>query len=304
MSVPDDISGINKEIPLTGQITGILKELRENAEISAADAARDIGVSLEAYEKYEAGEQSIPIDILYRAANHFGIDFKVTLTGKNSRMNITLVCRVGEDIEVIQDPAPDMIEDQDNGLKQEDSQSYRKEPVDSETGILEWRRAYSTGISFLDEQHKEFINLTNELYAASRMGWKHSQAVFMRMIRYTVQYFQTDLKNEENIMERIDYPEYKEHKREHAFFLKEILRQTLEFKEGRKSNAKDFILFLRDWILSHVAICDKKLSLYLVKLKKGGNLNNIIAQVKIDEPGAPFSKTDDDGQVLKEPLVD
>jgi hemerythrin len=330
MSDLDDASGTGGGIPAPGKTTSIIRTFREKAGISAADAARDISVSLEVYEKYEAGDQGIPIDVLYRAANRFGADFKIMLANKDSGMSNAFTCRAGEGggIEAFHEPAAGLTGNTDSAPKQMSRQSQENVPVvsdkkmleqnrqsvpaDSDKGIVEWQRAYSTGISFLDEQHKEFINLANELYAASRMGWKQSQTAFMRTIRYTVQYFQTDLKNEEKIMERIDYPEYKEHKREHALFLKEIIRQTMEFREGRKNNAKDFILFLREWILSHVAICDKKLGFYLVKLRKEGNLSNIIMRVKIDERGAaldyqivaPLSKTAVNQPALKAPPAD
>ncbi|MDR3174864.1 MAG: bacteriohemerythrin [Treponema sp.] len=300
-----------------GRLTGIIRELREAAGISAVEAAESIGVSLKVYEKYEAGSPAVPIDILYKISNHLGIDVTAQLTGKDPRMNITIVCRAGKDIEVIRElvpgaadkdlgdsagPALDKAGKEENPPAKEEGSPEKDDGVirsgldvqthkpvyrsglvaDSKSRILEWQRAYSTGISFFDEQHKKFIDLINDLYMDSQADWQYSQAAFMRMIRYTVQHFQTNLKNEEKIMEQIGYPEYKAHKREHVLFLKEVLNQVLVLKADLKIDAKDFVLFLRDWIMSHVAISDKKLSLYLGRLRKEGNLNNITMRVKRD----------------------
>ncbi|MDR2177102.1 MAG: bacteriohemerythrin [Treponema sp.] len=289
-----------------GEITSIIKEFRELAEISAADTAGELNVPLTEYEKYEAGNSDIPIGVLYRMAGRFGVDVEAVLTNKKSQTKIAIVCPAGGDIEVIRNPPPDLAgdgkttgsfagsekesghsrgDDKDasgNKQNQAGGSGYSNGPLtDPKKRIIEWQRTYSTGISFFDEQHKEFISLINELHTARQMGWKQSQTAFMQVIRYAMRYFQTDLKNEEQIMERVGYPEYKAHKREHAVFLKRILDQAMAFKEGRKTDSKEFVLFLRDWILSHVCIRDRKLGLYLVKLKKEGNLSGIIMRVKM-----------------------
>jgi hemerythrin len=83
-------------------------------------------------------------------------------------------------------------------------------------------------------------------------------------------------------MERINYPEYKAHKKEHTDFVKEVLSQVQDFQADRKTSANDFVLFLRDWILAHVGVCDKKLGIYIIKLKKEGALSKMTMQVKKD----------------------
>jgi quercetin dioxygenase-like cupin family protein/DNA-binding XRE family transcriptional regulator len=82
------------------QIPGRIKELREILEISAMDMARDIGVSLEAYLKYEAGELDIPISVLYHISAQLGVDATVLLTGEDPRMNTASVCRKGKGVRV------------------------------------------------------------------------------------------------------------------------------------------------------------------------------------------------------------
>ncbi|MDR1636505.1 MAG: bacteriohemerythrin [Treponema sp.] len=287
----------------TGKIAGIMNVFRKAMEISADDIARDIGVPVEVYEKYERGDPDIPLNILYRISNRLRVDATVTLTGKEPWMKTVIVCEADKGVRMERYPEREEPDDetpddeasreekrekpaQKQGkekAEQESRQIYRKGlTMAPENQILEWQRAYSTGLHLLDEQHKEFIELTNELHAASRLGWKYSQGVFMRVIRYAVQHFQTNLRNEEKIMERTGYPEYKAHKREHVLFLKEVLSQVRDFQAGQKTDVKDFVLFLRDWILSHVGICDKELGVYLIRLKREGALSRIIMRVRRD----------------------
>jgi transcriptional regulator with XRE-family HTH domain len=89
------------------QIPGRIKEFREIMEISAIDMARDIGLSLETYEKYESGELDIPISLLYKISNRLGTDTTVLLTGDDPRMETASVCRSGKGIQVERYPGYD-----------------------------------------------------------------------------------------------------------------------------------------------------------------------------------------------------
>jgi transcriptional regulator with XRE-family HTH domain len=82
------------------QIPGRIKELREIMEISAMDIAADIHVPLQTYEKYESGEQDIPISVLYNIANRLNIDVTVLMTGEDPRMDSAAVCRKGKGVQV------------------------------------------------------------------------------------------------------------------------------------------------------------------------------------------------------------
>ena len=82
------------------QIPVRIKELREILEISAMDMARETGISLETYNKYESGELDIPISVLYKISAHMGVDATVLLTGEDPRMETASVCRAGKGVRV------------------------------------------------------------------------------------------------------------------------------------------------------------------------------------------------------------
>ena len=152
--------------------------------------------------------------------------------------------------------------------------------------IVEWHDSYSVGIRLVDDQHKELINLTNRLHEASVMGWDKSKVAFMSAIRGMVDYVGYHFSTEEKIMERVNYPDYKSHKKEHSDFVKEVLRQVQDFQAGQKVSANDLVQFLKDWVLAHIAVCYKKMGLYLIKLKREGALHNITMRVKQEAPAA------------------
>jgi hemerythrin-like metal-binding protein len=108
----------------------------------------------------------------------------------------------------------------------------------------------------------------------------------MSAIRGMVDYVGYHFSTEEKIMERVNYPEYKIHKKEHSDFVKEVLRQVQDFQAGQKVSANDLVLFLKDWVLAHIAVCDKKMGIYLIKLKREGALHHITMKVKQQAPVA------------------
>ena len=82
------------------EIPGRIKELREIMEISAMDIAADINVPLDTYNKYETGEQDIPISVLYKIAGKLRTNATVLMTGEDPRMASAAVCRRGKGVHV------------------------------------------------------------------------------------------------------------------------------------------------------------------------------------------------------------
>jgi len=152
-----------------------------------------------------------------------------------------------------------------------------------EKEIVTWQNSYSVGIKLVDEQHRELIRLTNKLFASCMAGKGRSQDTFQDVIRAVVDYVGYHFGTEEKVMERITYPDYKEHKQEHADFVREVLIKVGEFNSGKIFVPLTFVYYLRDWILHHIAVCDKKMGEYLLMMHKSGELRKITLLVKKDE---------------------
>jgi hemerythrin len=138
--------------------------------------------------------------------------------------------------------------------------------------IVEWDARYTIGIPIIDEQHKKLIDMTNVLYMACRKGDDAAKVYFKKVVREAVDYVRFHFTTEEKILERINYPDLVSHKKEHEDFIKEILRQVQLFHEGKKFVPNLFVRYLRDWVLTHIALSDKQYAEYLMSLKKQGVL--------------------------------
>ncbi|MDR2247138.1 MAG: bacteriohemerythrin [Treponema sp.] len=138
--------------------------------------------------------------------------------------------------------------------------------------LIEWDDRYSMHIRFIDDQHKELINLTNRLYKGCLGGDETACSYFMEAIRGTVDYVKYHFSTEEKMLESIHYPDLAQHKKEHESFVKRVLEDVRKFQTGKKFIPNEFVRYLKDWVLTHIAIEDKKYSEYILNLKKKGLL--------------------------------
>jgi hemerythrin len=134
--------------------------------------------------------------------------------------------------------------------------------------FVTWEDRYSVGIQLIDDQHKHLIELTNGLYKACLTGTEAARAHFREAIRGTVDYVKFHFTAEEQLLEQINYPGIAAHKREHETFVKKVLADAKDFEEGKKFVPNIFVRFLRDWILAHIAVEDRRYADYILELKK------------------------------------
>jgi hemerythrin len=149
--------------------------------------------------------------------------------------------------------------------------------MDDDRILVEWDDRYSIGIQLIDDQHKELVDLTNKLYAGCLAGDGAARAYFLETIHGTVDYVKKHFSAEEKILEKVKYPAFAEHKKAHEGFVKKVFDDVKSFEEGKKFVPNVFVRYLKDWILTHIAVEDKKYAEYIMGLKKQGALNSRIS---------------------------
>ncbi|AEF84340.1 hemerythrin family protein [Treponema primitia ZAS-2] len=142
--------------------------------------------------------------------------------------------------------------------------------------LVKWEDRYSVGIQLMDDQHKELIRLTNELYKSCLASDEAARAYFTTTIKATVDYVKYHFAAEEKLLENIKYPDIGNHKKWHESFVKQVLEDAQNFEDGKKFVPNTFVRFLKDWILSHIAVEDQNYALYIQNLKKQGVLAETI----------------------------
>jgi hemerythrin len=129
--------------------------------------------------------------------------------------------------------------------------------------LIKWSPTFSVGIKIIDEQHQELIKLTNNLFNHC-VGDEEAERVYFKMvIGKAVGYIKIHFSTEERIMTVLKYKDYWEHKREHDAFVLTVVEQVRAFSEGKPFTLLSFTKFLKDWILTHIAVSDRKYSAYI-----------------------------------------
>ena len=141
-----------------------------------------------------------------------------------------------------------------------------------EKKFIDWEERYSLGIPHIDNQHMQLLDIVNDLHKACCVSDSQAMEQFRTALRDTAAYVKTHFSSEEQIMEKFAYPEISEHKKIHAEFAQEILGIAVSFEEGKKLVPNNFVRFLKDYILSHVAITDAKLAVYILELQNTGKM--------------------------------
>ena len=131
---------------------------------------------------------------------------------------------------------------------------------------IPWDKKYEMGISMLDSQNKELVNLCNafraEIMKRTRgdgPDWRVALGIALKgAVKYTKGHFVA----QERMMQQIDYPKFQQHKRYHQEFV-DMVAATLEsFPKATMQTAFEFSGNLREWIISHIAHDDQEFAKY------------------------------------------
>ena len=143
-----------------------------------------------------------------------------------------------------------------------------------EYSLVSWDDSYATGILLIDNQHMELVRLTNELFDACRAGNTKAGSAFKDTMSCMVDYVRFHFSTEQELLERIHYPDYKLHKAQHEKLVKDILEAALKFSEGKSFVPNHFVRTLKEWVFGHIAVFDKNYALYVQDQKKKGLLTD------------------------------
>ena len=133
------------------------------------------------------------------------------------------------------------------------------------------------GIPIIDIQHGNLIMKINNLQFACIKGKDANNTRCMRAIQETADFFQHHFNTEEKLMSLLGYSEFFEHKNEHTQLIWEILYWVKELQEDQNLEAEDFVNFLNEWLLSHIAISDQAFADYFMTMKHHGKLRLILS---------------------------
>lgn len=120
---------------------------------------------------------------------------------------------------------------------------------------INWENSYSVGISLIDEQHKKFFLILDELSSSiySLKGTSVLDRIFTELYDYTKYHFDT----EERYFAEFSYEGAVPHIAEHKNFIKRLTEIQTKMSEDKMKTALDLIDFMENWMVHHIDIMDK-----------------------------------------------
>jgi hemerythrin len=149
--------------------------------------------------------------------------------------------------------------------------------------LIAWSHTFSVGIKIIDDQHKGLLDLVNDMFNHAIGDAPSEYAYFKSVIMKAVDYVKVHFATEEKIMLATRFPGYMEHKKAHDTFVLNVVANIKDFEAGKKFTLATFTRFLKDWILTHIAVMDKEYFDYFKKIatrKADGTLT--ISQTNIN----------------------
>jgi hemerythrin len=147
--------------------------------------------------------------------------------------------------------------------------------------LISWSNTFSCGIKIVDDQHKELVNLVNDLFNHVTGNPEEERAYFNKVIMQAVKYVKVHFATEEKIMLATKFYGYAEHKRAHDSFVLTIADNIKDYQAGKRFTLSTFTKFLKDWILSHIAVMDKQYFEHFKKIASRKS-NGLLSITKAD----------------------
>ncbi len=127
---------------------------------------------------------------------------------------------------------------------------------------IEWNDSLTTGVEAVDHQHKELIDRAAKLERALD---NNDNDEVKNMIVFLEDYVIEHFRDEEELMQKHNYPDYPLQKNAHDLFVDTFNEIKKEFEAaGITDSLKEKLkVNMNTWLLRHIHVMDKKLGEYM-----------------------------------------
>ena len=128
-------------------------------------------------------------------------------------------------------------------------------------GLFAWKEEYSVNVKEIDHQHRQLVDMVNELYDA--MSQKKGKEVLGTILAKLINYTGTHFSFEEKLLEQNGYPDFEEHKAKHEKMVAKVVALQNDHNSVKIALSLEVSKFLQDWLNKHILGTDKKYSGFL-----------------------------------------
>lgn len=126
-----------------------------------------------------------------------------------------------------------------------------------------WKEEYTVNISVIDEQHKKFLDIINELKdIVNNNACKQEASKIFFQIAYLIDHY---FIKEEIYFKDCKYPNFDQHKISHNQFIDKIIQFQKDLEKKKENICLDLYNYLEEWFDEHILKYDKEAVEYLKK---------------------------------------
>ncbi len=127
----------------------------------------------------------------------------------------------------------------------------------------QWKDKYTVNITVIDEQHKKFLNIINELKLIinSNSCEEKVSEIFFKLAYLIDHYFI----KEEIYFNDLKYPNFEQHKAAHNQFVERIIQFQKDVENNKPKLCLEIYQYLEKWFDEHILKYDKEAVEYLRK---------------------------------------
>lgn len=120
-----------------------------------------------------------------------------------------------------------------------------------------WDESYSVEVKEIDDQHKKWISIINELHESLMKG-QGFEEITEKSLKAMEEYGAFHFDFEEKYMAEIGFHDLANHKRLHDEFLEKIRKYVRDNESGKLILNTEIMKILKDWLVNHILHCDKQ----------------------------------------------
>lgn len=125
-----------------------------------------------------------------------------------------------------------------------------------------WDKKYNVGNETIDSQHQHLVKLINIMIdERENLSKDVIKAIFNQLIHYANVHFH----DEEELINKSQYPNKIEHKKLHRDFTKKLDEIEIDIVLENPKVVDEIIDFLTFWLIDHILVSDKDFAPFLYK---------------------------------------
>lgn len=124
-----------------------------------------------------------------------------------------------------------------------------------------YNEQYSTGITFIDDEHKELFRIIGEVHRVIVHDYVHDKYdEIVRLLEELKNYTKFHFGDEEEYMAAIHYEGLEAQKKAHDAFVSRLEEMDLEYvDDNQQKTLEELLEFLVGWLVNHILHMDKKI---------------------------------------------